>query len=95
LSFAFTLILHAQSDSGTRLGTINGQVFDQTKTPLSGALVLVGDGAGKESCRTYSSAEGSFSCAKIPPGEYRVEITAPGFSRHTQQRVSITAENPS
>ena len=93
LSFAFTLISHAQNDSGIRLGTINGQVFDQTKTPLNGALVLVEDSSGQEACRTYSSAEGSFACAKISPGEYRVEITAPGFSRHTQQRVAITADN--
>ncbi len=76
-------------------GSIQGQVFDPTNTPLSGALVIAENGAGRESCRTYSSSEGHFSCPGLFFGEYRIFVSASGFANHTREHVTVTEIDPS
>jgi hypothetical protein len=61
------------------LGTVRGQVTDQTAAVMSGAVVTVeGVGIGKPSVTT--DADGRYRFERLPPGPYTVTIERPGFA---------------
>lgn len=76
--------------SGQGTATISGTVSDPSGAVVPGARVTVANIAtGAE--RTASTDElGYYSIASLPPGEYAVEVQAPGFQRFRQ--TGITAQ---
>jgi hypothetical protein len=64
-------------------GSISGTVVDATGALIVGARVVI---AGKDLSRdreVLSDADGQFSFANLPPGPFRLTITAPGFRTQT------------
>jgi len=61
-------------------GSLPGSVVDSTNRPVAGAtLVLIG--APNDAKRELKSdAAGHFEFVGLPPGDYRLEASAPGFS---------------
>src|SRR6266850_7338710 len=58
---------------------ITGAVADQAGTPVPGATVTVRYVATSHTRLAVSTAKGIYAVAGLAPGEYRVEITVPGF----------------
>ena len=58
---------------------ITGAIADQAGAPVPGATVTVSHVATDQTRLALSTAEGIYTVAGLPPGEYRVEITLPGF----------------
>jgi Ca-activated chloride channel homolog len=77
------LALLAQSGPGT--------VVDPTGAVIPNATVTLKDQNTGASRTVTTDAEGNYSVAGLPPGNYRVEVTAPGFSKTEIENVSIKA----
>ena len=58
---------------------ITGAVADQAGAAVPGATVTVSNVATDQTRLTASTDEGMYAVAGLAPGEYRVEITLPGF----------------
>ena len=74
-------------------GAINGNVTDPTGAMVAGASVKATNVATGGILTTTTTTDGQFAFQDIPPGNYRVEVIATGFSRVTTENVSVTAGN--
>ena len=78
-------VLHAQSVSGTLLGTV---------TDSSGAVVpraqVVITLTGQDAVHTsVTNDSGNFTEPDLPPGVYTVTVTAPGFEKDTRENITL------
>ncbi len=62
-------------------GRIAGIVKDQAGAVIPGAEVVVVNRATAEERRTKTNDDGNYTVSLLPPGVYRVSITASGFKR--------------
>ncbi len=77
--------LHAQSVSGTLLGTVtdsSGAVVPHAQITIT----LTGQHAVYTSVTNDS---GNFTEPNLPPGVYTVTVTAPGFEKHTRENITL------
>jgi hypothetical protein len=84
-----------------RMGTVTGKVTDASKTPLAGALVLVGKGipvVGSPKTINFSSntnSTGDYSITVDPPGSYNVVATQPFFEDSAPAAVTVSVDKAS
>ncbi|MGI8641235.1 MAG: carboxypeptidase regulatory-like domain-containing protein [Pyrinomonadaceae bacterium] len=72
-------------------GQISGTVTDQNGAAVSGANVKVTNLNTNSTRETTANADGSFAFQLLPPGRYRVEITASNFQNfQTEAIVNLT-----
>src|SRR3712207_2405979 len=70
-------------------GQITGTVSDQQGGRVAGASVAVkGLDSGVER-QAVTGSEGDFAVPLLPPGRYRVEVTAQGFGRLVVESVTV------
>src|SRR6185436_10490471 len=81
------LSIPAFAQQAVTTGTVNGTVRDAAGTPIAAAVTIVNVDRNQRQT-TASDARGHFRFAALPPGDYQVEATAPGFAA-TQQRVRL------
>ncbi len=88
---AVLLTVLASSFSWAQTVTVRGQVKDATGSTLNAASVksYQGDQVAAEG---QTNASGQFSLA-LPPGEYRIEVSAPNFATYSQT-VTVQARMP-
>ncbi|HKC87408.1 MAG TPA: carboxypeptidase-like regulatory domain-containing protein, partial [Blastocatellia bacterium] len=68
--------IYAQSFTGS----INGTVTDQAGAALANASITLTAGATGQSRATTTNNQGEYSFPSLPPGEYKIRITADGFT---------------
>jgi hypothetical protein len=72
-------------------GTISGTVTDPNGAVVTGATVKVSNLDTSATRTTTSDDDGQFAFPLLPPGRYRIEITAPNFQNYQAEVVvSIT-----
>ncbi|MBN9661968.1 MAG: TonB-dependent receptor [Acidobacteria bacterium] len=82
---AATAIAHAQSSSGTILGTVR----DSQDAVIPGAVVTVTDIA-KKTARTFTtSAAGEYVVPFLDPGQYAITVEATGFKKYNQSGLTV------
>jgi carboxypeptidase family protein len=97
-TLAFALLLSANLwAQGGSTGAISGVVQDPSGAVIANALVLVVNrDTGVTERQMAATGAGTFSVTLLPPGNYEVVVTAPGFkkfeARNVAVRVSETAE---
>src|SRR5689334_21404511 len=72
-------------------GSISGTVADSQGAVVSGATVKAINNATGATLTTTSDSSGSFHFNLIPVGDYKVEITAPGFRTAVQNNIVVAA----
>jgi hypothetical protein len=77
-----TLLL-AQTTVGS--GSISGTVTDPTGAVVSGAKVVVTNIGTAQTQRLTTNASGDYSSGPLDPGNYKVQVSAKGFSSVVQQ----------
>src|SRR5437879_10989223 len=77
LSLLFTTAAFAQ----TSTGSITGLVADASGAAIAGARITVRNMATNATVNTASTATGNFTAPSLPPGDYEIAVTAPGFKR--------------
>ena len=76
----FCLSLAVLMAQGTDLGTIRGSVTDASGAVVPGATVTLTD-LGTNTARSLATdTEGSFEAAALRSGQYKLSVSAPGFS---------------
>src|SRR4051812_1249246 len=85
--FAFSLFAFAQSERGS----ITGSVTDPTGAHIANATVVVTNTATNTGQQVSTTNSGEYSVPNLSPGQYRVEVSTPGFRRFVQAGVTLTA----
>jgi hypothetical protein len=80
---AFTGVVNAQVTSGT----ISGTVADPNGAVVEGANVTATNLATNAARTTTSDSDGHFAFTLVPPGRYRVDVTAQGFQNYQVEAV--------
>lgn len=70
----------AAAPSAEAANTIQGSVKDTSGSVVVGAIVTLENGAPPNPRTTVTDQAGSFHFSAVQPGDYKVTITAPGFS---------------
>lgn len=72
------------SAAATVLATVRGVVHDPAHRPIAGAHVEVAAITSQFRMKLESDGAGSFELNSLPVGEYRLTVTAPGFTAQQQ-----------
>ncbi len=81
--------LHGQ----TFRGAISGTVTDPSGATVQTAIVTATNDATGIALKSTTTGDGQFSFQDLPPGTYKVAVTAVGFEKVTVSNVSVTAGN--
>ena len=65
----------------TTAGTVAGTVTDPTGAVLPGSIITITDLSSKTKRTVTTNKEGNYVLQDVPPGEYSVSATKPGFSQ--------------
>jgi len=68
-----------QAKASAQITALMGRVNARTGEPIEGAMVSLEEFDRHRHASTLSSSGGSFQFASVPAGEYRLEISAPGY----------------
>jgi hypothetical protein len=92
LSFGFILVMTAISAlAQTGSGTIQGTITDPTGAVVPGAAVTATNIATGVKTARVATGAGLFVLSPLPPGEYNVQVVAPGFQSLTQEKITVNA----
>ena len=86
----FTALASAQSTS-----QLNGSVADPSGAAVAGAKITLTDPANGSQRSTTSNAAGFYQFLDIPPGDYRLEAKAAGFTPYVSSKVTLQVKLPS
>ncbi|HYE65073.1 MAG TPA: carboxypeptidase-like regulatory domain-containing protein [Pyrinomonadaceae bacterium] len=87
VSFLFAATAFPQ---GTQTGGITGTVTDPTGAIVPGATVnIINESTGRSERSITTSSDGGYSATLLPPGMYRLEITAASFKQSHVTGVQI------
>jgi outer membrane receptor protein involved in Fe transport len=91
----FLLLSAAAAFSQGTTGQIAGTITDPNGALVTGATVRATNTGTNYSRETTTNSDGTFGLQLLPPGRYRIEITANGFSTNTVEAdVNITQTTP-
>jgi hypothetical protein len=81
-------------DGGQRpAGIINGTIVDDTGAAIASArITLSHDDGFVPAVDVLSGADGQFSFSNVPPGQFRLTVSVPGFADQTVSRILATGE---
>ena len=77
-----TLEVHIEHNRGpmNQRAEVSGTVVDAKPAPsVAGATITLHQVSTANTRTTHAAADGRFALAALPPGNYRVEISSPGF----------------
>jgi len=86
IALAACLAAFAQSISGDLSGTI----FDATGASVPNATVIAKNDATGVENSTKTAATGEYHLSNLPPGNYTITVTAPGFTKAQVKGVEVT-----
>jgi len=79
---------HGQAVSGSITGLVN----DPSQAAISNAAVTITNVETGVSTNRTTDATGRFVATNLNPGEYRIEVEAPGFQRFVQENVILRVD---
>jgi hypothetical protein len=75
----------------TGIGSLSGTVLDTNRNVLQGARVTLADPSGSVIRTVDSGSNGEFAFTGVPPGVYKLTVTAPGMSTFTSTQIPLHA----
>lgn len=91
---AAPVLLSAGLAYATIFGNVRGIVHDPQHRPVEGAQVTIRARASAWSQRAQTNADGEFEFDAVPVGEYKVTVTAMGFSSREEPIVVASGSAP-
>ena len=92
LCFLALVSCAASAGAQSATGTILGRILDGSGGTVAGAAVSVTNEATGVARTAASMASGSYECLLMPPGRYRVEVSAPRFKTAVRTNVELEVE---
>ena len=83
-----SLSLHGQST----YGTVDGTVLDPSGATVGGAQVTLTNVGTQEKHAQTTGATGSYQFVNVIPGEYRLDITKPGFKHFARPNIVVQVQ---
>ena len=90
-AFVAVLALSSAALAQSVSGSITGTVQDPTGLPVSDAKVTLVNAVTATQRETQSDVRGVFAFGLVPPGEYRVSVSSPGFKALVKEGIILTA----
>ena len=90
ISILFAITAYAQSGSST----VQGTVKDPQGNLVSGATVTLTDPAKNFTRTQQTNADGAYIFTAIPPGTYKLDVTAPGFKTASASGLVALVDTP-
>ncbi|MFN9428925.1 MAG: carboxypeptidase regulatory-like domain-containing protein [Acidobacteriota bacterium] len=87
----FTLLLASLAYAQTERGQISGVISDASGAAVAAAQIRIVNKATNTPLAVGSGATGDYTAANLPPGNYRIEVTAPGFKKFLQDNITLNA----
>lgn len=81
--------LHAQE---TR-GTIQGRILDPAGSAIAGATIQITNEGTNVTMRTQSDSQGTFAAPFLPPGFYRLAVSASGFKAYARSGAELRIDD--
>jgi hypothetical protein len=98
ISFAFLIFCSAMSVASVSIkaqalnaGTVTGVVTDPNNAVVPNATVTIANAVTGYTRTTTTDAEGAFRFSDVPPNNYQLKASAPGFSSEQQSLVVRTS----
>src|SRR5690242_10856785 len=88
--FALSLAIFFAAKAQTVTGTFVGAISDTSRALIPGAAVEFRDLQRGTVKKTVSGQDGTYTLPYMQPGEYRVQITAPGFKTFDRSGIELT-----
>ena len=85
------LVLSGLSFAQTERGQIAGVISDASGASVAGASIRIVNKGTNTPLTVSSGATGDYTAPNLPPGGYRVEISAPGFKKFIRDNITINA----
>jgi Carboxypeptidase regulatory-like domain len=89
--FSSTAHTAALPDAPQPAGSLSGTVLDTNRNVLQGARVTLADPSGSVIRTVDSGSNGEFAFTGVPPGVYKLTVTAPGMSTFTSTQIPLHA----
>ncbi len=90
--FLYLIISVLLFGSICQAATVTGTVKGPDGAPFQGAFVQAQNVKNKIMTSVLSDTQGHYRIEKLPPGEYRVQIKAVGYSAAAQASVNLSAD---
>ncbi len=89
--FSLALFLHFSTAwaQTAATGQIVGTVTDPSKAAIAQATVMATNEATGQARITKTNGDGDFVIPLLPPGNYSVSVSVPGFKTHTSTHISV------
>lgn len=75
----------------TGTGSLSGTVLDTNRDVLQGARVTLANASGLATRTVESGNNGQFAFTGLPPGVYKLTVTAPGMTTFTSPQIPLHA----
>ncbi|HET9309475.1 MAG TPA: carboxypeptidase-like regulatory domain-containing protein, partial [Candidatus Sulfotelmatobacter sp.] len=89
------LALLASFAAAQSASQLNGNVSDPSGATVSGAKIVLTDTATGLQRTTTSNSAGLYQFLDVPPGNYKLEASASGFSPYLAAKVTLVVNTPS
>ncbi len=87
IALFFPILSHAQFNA-----SIQGRVSDPTGALVPGATVTLTDNATNHQQTTVTSSAGIYTFNSLPPDQFTLTVSAPGFQKKTMTNIQILPE---
>lgn len=75
----------------TERGNITGNVTDSSAAAVPMATVVITNAATNQGTTVVTTSAGDYNAPNLVPGNYRIEVSAPGFKKSIRDGVVLTA----
>src|ERR1700731_4858311 len=91
---AAALLLFSISTWGQATTSVRGTIVDPSGKAVAGAVVVLANSESKIERTTTTEEQGEYQFLLVPPGTYRLSVTAPGFRRYEQTDLQLLVNTP-
>jgi hypothetical protein len=88
--FVCLFALAAVASSQEFRASISGHILDKTGARVPHAKVQATNAASGETSSATSDSSGSYTIPLLPPGQYKLIVTAAGFKQYVRENVTLT-----
>ncbi len=91
---AFCLTLSSSAFSQTSSTSVRGTVTDPSGSAVAGATIVLQNPESKTERTVTTGDQGEYQFLFLPPGTYKLAISAPGFAKYEQTGLQLLVNTP-